>query len=90
MAIKQSKMAGKVLYIPILALMSACSCPPTVEYRAVPAYLIPMAPDLPTIAPQELAPLSDATYVKVGTRDRMLRQYADELKAVLTGKNGDE
>ena len=54
-----------------------------IEYRPIPAALIPPKPQLPTITADELRPLSDETYLKLAGRDRMLRQYADELRALV-------
>jgi hypothetical protein len=56
-------------------------------YRPVPAALVPKNPDLPTVKADELQCLADDVYVRLATRDRMQRQYAAELRALLTQKN---
>lgn len=66
-------------------LLVGCSSP-RIEYRPVPRYLIPLAPDLPKIPASDLGCLSDETYLKLATRDRLLRLHADELRALLEPK----
>lgn len=66
-------------------LLVGCSAP-RIEYRPMPAMLVPTAPDLPKIPAAELACLSDETYLKLATRDRLLRLQADELRALLEPK----
>lgn len=56
-------------------------------YRPVPAALVPQKPDLPTIRAAELQCLSDDAYLRLANRDRLQRQYAAELRALLTQKN---
>jgi hypothetical protein len=63
-------------------LLVGCSTP-KIEYRPTPAMLIPPAPTLPTIKAEDLACLSDDVYLRLATRDRVLRQYTDELGALL-------
>lgn len=58
-------------------------CASRIEYRPIPAMLIPPAPTLPTIKAAELTCLSDDTYLRLATRDRAVRQYAAELGALL-------
>lgn len=66
----------------VLAItLSGCAGP--IEYRPIPAMLIPPMPTPPTIKAAELTCLSDDTYLRLATRDRELRQYADELGALL-------
>lgn len=56
---------------------------PKIEYRPIPAMLVPPAPTLPTIKAAELACLSDDAYLRLAARDRALRQYTAELGALL-------
>lgn len=70
-----------VVLLAVLAL-AGCSTP-KIEYRPVPAMLIPPAPALPTIKAAELACLSDDAYLRLASRDRALHQYAAELNALL-------
>lgn len=76
--------------VPVAALLAVwllvgCASP-KIEYRPIPAMLVPTAPDLPKIPAADLASLSDETYLKLATRDRLLRLYADELRALLEPK----
>lgn len=72
----------RALILPIL--FAGCSAMPIVEYRPVPTWLIPPAPALPSIHSSDLACLSDQTYFDLAIRDRALRNYAAELRALLT------
>ena len=75
--------AAVILVVAVLyGLLFGCAAP-RIEYRPVPAALIPPKPALPVIMADELRPLSDATYLKLVGRDRMLRQYADDLRALV-------
>lgn len=69
----------------LFGLLSGCAAP-RIEYRPIPAALIPPKPQLPIITPDELRPLSDETYLKLAWRDRMLRQYAEELRALVEAR----
>lgn len=73
-----SRWAGLIL----LTAICGCAKPP-VEYRPVPYHLIPSKPDLPTITSERLRCIDDTTYYDLANRDRMLRQYSDELRALL-------
>ena len=73
-----SRWAGLIL----LTAICGCANPP-VEYRPVPYHLIPSKPDLPTITSERLRCIDDTTYYDLANRDRMLRQYSDELRALL-------
>jgi hypothetical protein len=70
----------------ISLLISGCSSTPTIEYQAVPAWLIPAQPDIPKIKSVDLRCLSDETYYSLVVRDRALQNYADELRALLEAK----
>lgn len=85
--IKQALFVGAVILIvaALCGLMLGCASP-RIEYRPVPAALIPPKPALPVIMADELSGLSDATYLKLVGRDRMLRQYADELRALVESR----
>lgn len=69
-----------------LLLLAGCSAAPAVEYQPVPAWLIPPAPELPSIHSGDLACLSDQTYFDLASRDRALRNYAAELRALLEAR----
>ncbi len=70
----------------ISLLISGCSSTPTIEYQAVPEWLIPAQPDIPKIQSADLKCLSDDTYYSLVVRDRALRYYATELRALLEAK----
>jgi hypothetical protein len=85
--VKQALFVAAVILIvaALCGLLFGCAAP-KIEYRPVPAALIPPKPQLPTITADELRPLSDETYLKLAGRDRMLRQYADELRALVESR----
>lgn len=66
----------------LLIAIGGCAKPP-VEYRPVPFHLIPVRPQLPTVQADELRCVSDAAYLRLVERDRLLRQDDDELRALL-------
>lgn len=68
-----------------LALLGGCAAP-ALEYRAVPAWLLPPEPDLPNISGVDLLCLSDATYLKLVERDRARADYARQLRALLEAR----
>lgn len=59
-----------------------CSTP-KIEYRPIPAMLIPSALILPKIQAAELECLSSPTYFDLAIRDRLLRQDNEDLRALL-------
>lgn len=76
----------RALTLLMILLLAGCSATPTVEYQSVPAWLIPPAPALPNIHSGDLACLSDQTYFDLAARDRLLRNYAAELRALLEAR----
>jgi hypothetical protein len=70
----------------ISLLIYGCSSTPTIEYQAVPIWLIPAQPDIPKIQSADLKCLSDETYYSLVVRDRALRYYSAELRALLEAK----
>ncbi len=73
----------RALILSTLLLIAGCSAAPAVEYQPVPAWLIPLPPDLPKIPSTDLRCLSDETYHALAARDRALRNYAAELRVLL-------
>lgn len=71
----------------IVALLTGCTTHSYI-YRPIPAEMIPPAPEVPKIKAEELQCLSDDAYERLAARDRALRQYSAELRALLGG--GDE
>ena len=69
----------------VVWMLVGCASP-KIEYRPIPAMLVPAYPNLPKIPASELSCLSDDAYLKLATRDRTLRNYADELRALLEPK----
>lgn len=68
----------------VIALFLCWGCStPAIEYQPVPVWLIPSAPELPSIHSSDLACLSDQAYFDLAARDRALRNYAAELRALL-------
>lgn len=70
----------------IVYALTACSSP-RIEYRAVPAWLIPERPVLPTIKADELACLAPDVYGRLARRERARKEEADALRALLGGGN---
>ena len=68
--------------VAIVALFAGCTAH-SYLYRPVPAEMIPMAPALPTVRAEELRCLSDDAYERLANRDRIRREYAAELRALL-------
>lgn len=67
--------------IPLATLLIGCAQP--VEYQAVPAWLIPPPPTVPTVSSAQLRCLTDESYGQLVRRDRLCWQYARELRALL-------
>lgn len=76
----------RALTLLVMLLIAGCAPTPSVEYQPVPAWLIPPAPELPSIPSSDLACLSNQTYFDLATRDRALRNYAAELRALLEAR----
>lgn len=56
-------------------------------YKPLPDYLVPIYPaKLPSIQSSALTCLSDDAYESLVARDRQLRQYADEARALFESK----
>lgn len=66
-----------------LLLIAGCSATPAIEYRAVPPWLIPPPPELPSIPSSDLTCLSDDAYFALAKRDRERDAYARQLRALL-------
>lgn len=73
-----------VFLLTLLAVWLLVGCSSTqIEYRPIPMHLIPLVPDLPKIKANDLSCLSSDTYLELATRDRLLRQYGNELRTLL-------
>lgn len=81
---RSGAMAGLVL------LLAGCAGP-RVEYRPLPAALVPDKPVLPTVLASEFRPAARAdemlisadVYSRLAERDRLLRRHVSELRALL-------
>lgn len=71
-----------VAVVVIVSALVGCSTH-SYLYRPVPAEMIPAEPTLPTVSADEMRCLSDDAYLRLAERDRVRRQYADELRALL-------
>lgn len=74
--------------VAIVALLTGCTTHSYI-YRPIPANLIPLEPEVPKIKAEELQCLSDSAYERLANRDRMRKQYADELRALLGDGHGE-
>lgn len=57
-------------------------CATEIRYVTAPLPL-PPRPVLPTVSTQELAPLPDVVYRVIVERERLRREYAEELEAII-------
>lgn len=71
-----------------LAIGSGCSAP-EVRYVTRPLEL-PVRPLLPGIQPAEFACLSQETYGRLVERERLRRNYAEELEAVIQSTHPEQ
>lgn len=67
----------------LMACLVMLGCASPGGYQAVPAWLVPLKPVVPTVSAQELACLSDDAYLRLAERDRACWQHVRELRAVL-------
>lgn len=72
-----------LLVLASVIFLAGCAAPPEIHYQTVPASLIPDPPGVPNIPSADLKCLSDDTYAKLATRDKLRKQYANELRALL-------
>lgn len=72
----------------IVALLTGCATHSYI-YRPIPAEMIPPAPEVPKIKAEELQCLSDDAYERLANRDRLRKQYAEELRALLGDGHGE-
>jgi hypothetical protein len=71
-------------WLVIIAIsLALLGCAHRIEYRPVPAWLIPPPPALPTVTTAELQCLAPEVYVRLARRDRLRAQEAAELRAIL-------
>ena len=68
-------------------VMAVTSCATRLEYQPVPAGLVPARPTLPAVSAAELACLSDETYARLATRDRLRAQHEAALRALIGLEN---
>lgn len=75
----------RALTLLVLSLLAGCSATPVVEYRPVPAWLIPGRKNA-KIPWADLACLSDDAYFALAKRDREQDAYARQLRALLEAR----
>ncbi|MEI2742734.1 MAG: hypothetical protein V9G63_16345 [Candidatus Competibacter sp.] len=69
---------------PVLLGLALAGCgAPRIEYRPIPAALIPEKPALPTVTAAELRCLSDDAYLRLAARERLRARESAELRALL-------
>lgn len=73
----------------LLLLAGCASAPPQVRYLSTPLPL-PPRPVLPALPGAELQCLSDATYRDLVRRDRLRRDYAEQLEAIIRSTHGSD
>lgn len=83
--LKQAAYIAAVLAVVMLAVWFLAGCSThSYIYRPAPDYLIPEYPSkLPSIQSSELSCLSDDAYTDLVERDRFLRDYAGQCRALL-------
>jgi hypothetical protein len=83
-ALKRACLTVAMFAVTLFAVWALAGCStPKIEYRPIPAMLIPPVPILPKILAAELECLSSPTYFDLATRDRLLRQDNEALRALL-------
>jgi len=85
--------AGLMLVSAIILTITASGCAafrPAPEVRYVTRPLpLPAKPVLPRIKEWELSCLSDVTYHNLADRDRLRREYGEELAVIIQATHGD-
>lgn len=83
---KRSKLL-MVIVATLIATGSTGCTSQRVQYQILPLPL-PERPLLPAISADELQCLSDETYSKLAERNRLRRQYAEQLETIITSTHG--
>lgn len=83
---KRSKLLMAIVATLIITGNTGCTSQ-RVQYQILPL-LLPERPLLPAISTDELQCLSDATYIKLAERNRLRRQYAEQLETIITSTHG--
>lgn len=78
----------KILTVLLTLLMAGCAAP-RVEHVSVPLPM-PVRPELPGIKGADLQCLSDDAYRTLVRRDRMRREYAEQLEAVILSTHDND
>ncbi len=79
---RQQHWPGVMVWIMIGLLQLGCTALPVpiITQTALP---LPVRPVLPAIKADELACLSDDTYLRLAARNRLQRQYAERLEVII-------
>ncbi|MEJ1496343.1 MAG: hypothetical protein RPU13_07615 [Candidatus Sedimenticola sp. (ex Thyasira tokunagai)] len=83
-------MIRSVLMLAIAAILitagSGCSSTPEVRYVAQPLPM-PQRPLLPALSADDLACITNDAYYRLVQRNRLRREYAEELEAIIQANN---
>lgn len=82
-------MRKTILAATIWTILGSGCAATEIRYVAAPLPL-PPRPVLPAVSAQDLAPLPDNVYRRIGERDRLRRQYAEELEAIICATRSPE
>lgn len=77
----------KTINFSLILLLTACASEPIVIYKQV-ELTRPSHPVLPKITRDELNCLSQSTYQKLYDRNRLLREYAQQLDVIIDSTHG--
>lgn len=73
--------------IALFAMLTAGCAQERVVYQPLPAWVIPAAPELPTVKAEDLRCLSEDTYVRLVTRERLRASDQALLRSLLGAEN---
>lgn len=83
-------LASLAFWALVIAMLAGC-CSPRIEYRALPADMIPARPQVPTVAAEEFRPVPGSTDLRIGLdvygrlarRNWLYERHIAELRALL-------
>lgn len=79
-------MRKAILIAATISTILGSGCATEVRYLAAPLPL-PPRPVLPSVRAQDLAPLPDQVYRVIVDRERLRREYSEELEAIICATN---
>lgn len=78
------------IYVMILIMTGLTGCPSPLPAQIIQEPLTrPPRPVLPAIKATDLQCLSDATYARLAERNRLARQYAEQLELIIDSTQGE-